>query len=449
MIQYLTIIFVLLIFKLSGSLSEKLLTEIVSTNKGPVRGEIVKTVQNLIDYSAFRAIPYAKPPIGELRFKPPVEADPWNEVLIVTNEANLCPQLNSTDKSFRGNEDCLYLNVFTPKIQFNPSDDELLAVMVWIYGGGFYERDINSSRYGPDFLVENNVIIVDMNYRAGALGFLSLNHRNATGNMGLKDQVLALKWVKKNIKNFGGDPMRITIFGQSAGGAAVMYHKISDASRGLFNASISMSGSVLNPWAISSTDEAVSRAFLVGKKLGITTTNKELLLEKLYNSTPEELVRASQISVGAISDYLFVAGIDKTQQLLADGSAPIYYYKNSFDYDMSYHKVENRSNLNGTAHSDDIYHIFWLENAHQSLDPSSDISKHRNKLVKLWTNFAKYFNPTPNGTLDSLWIPSGKEGMILEIGQTDTKMAPRPASSFVQILQKLTLNFEEKLNGCL
>lgn len=75
---------------------------------------------------------------------------------------------------------------------------------------------------------------------------------------------------------------------------------------------------------------------------------------------------------------------------MAVGSAPIYYYKNSFDYDLPYHKVENRSNLNGTAHSDDIYHIFWLENAQQSLDPSSDISKHRNKLVKLWTNFAKY-----------------------------------------------------------
>lgn len=104
--------------------------------------------------------------------------------------------------------------------------------MVWIYGGAFVTGYVNRTRYGPDLLIEDDVVIVAMNYRLGALGFLSLNISAASGNAGLKDQALALRWVQRNIDKFGGDPNRVTIFGQSAGSASVGFHVLSPLSKG-------------------------------------------------------------------------------------------------------------------------------------------------------------------------------------------------------------------------
>lgn len=141
-------------------------------------------------------------------------------------------------KNFIGDEDCLNLNVYTPKIDFSVINNKnnLLPVMVWIYGGAFKNGYTNMTYYGPDFLIENHVVVVAMNYRLGVLGFLSLNLPNATGNAGLKDQLLALKWVQRNIKAFGGDPNSVTIFGQSAGAISVDFHILSDQSKGNYQA---------------------------------------------------------------------------------------------------------------------------------------------------------------------------------------------------------------------
>ncbi|XP_015111874.1 acetylcholinesterase isoform X2 [Diachasma alloeum] len=451
-------------------------TEIVGTDKGFVRGVLLKTVQNSVEYSAFKGIPYGKPPLGYLRFKPPVEADSWDYTLDATSEPERCPQFAPRTAHLTGNEDCLYLNVYTPKTKFNSTDGELSAVMVWIHGGGFYEGTINSSVFGPDFLIEDNVVVVAMNYRLGALGFLSLNHPNATGNAGLKDQVLALKWVQRNIQNFGGDPTAVTIFGQSAGGDSVELHKVSDKSAGLFKGSIAMSGSPLNPWGFATLNSALSKAIALGEELNLTTTNVEDFLRDLYDVPAEDLVVATfrsitgtemgfiptlenrdvsgeeafitecpihryksgnyvdlphmlgtvssetiylapsilhkitgpqsaateeksiwddvspdviQQSVVISSDLWFVAGVDRTQQYLSEGKAPVYYYRNSFDYDDALHKLEG-SLINGTGHSDDLAHLFWMSKRNQSLDPTSDIAIQRRRLVRLWTNFAKF-----------------------------------------------------------
>lgn len=124
------------------------------------------------------------------------------------------------------------LNIYTPEINLpNDNDDNLLPVMIWIYGGEYKYGYTTMSMYGPDYLIENDVVVVAISYRVGALGFLALNHPNATGNAGLKDQVLALKWVQRNIKVFGGNPKSVTIFGISTGGAAVDFHILSDASK--------------------------------------------------------------------------------------------------------------------------------------------------------------------------------------------------------------------------
>ncbi|XP_063994018.1 juvenile hormone esterase-like [Diachasmimorpha longicaudata] len=518
---------------------EQRFTEIVLTDKGYVRGVLLKTVQNSVEYSAFKGIPYGKPPLGYLRFKAPIEADSWDTTVDATSDPERCPQFTSGTGHSTGNEDCLYLNVYTPKTKFNSTDGELSAVMVWIHGGGFYEGSINSSVFGPDFLIEDNVVIVAMNYRLGALGFLSLNHPNASGNAGLKDQVLALKWVQKNIQNFGGDPAKVTIFGHSAGGAAVELHKVSDQSAGLFRGSIAMSGSPLNPWGFATSSNALSKAIALGKELNLTTTNVEDLLRDLYDVPAEDLVMATFRSITGIdmgfiptvenrdfssehafitecpihryksnnyvdlphmlgmvssetiylapsiiskvidfhrsatgnssifdvvspdiiaqsiaisSDLWFIAGIDRTQQYLSQGKAPVYYYRNSFDYDAALHKIEGFP-INGTAHSDDLAHLFWMSEKNQSLDPTSDIAVQRRRLVRLWTNFAKFGNPTPNVTEEEVmniqWAESGVEGRHLEISNEGLKMGPRPVDIFVKILGAFLGPVEETLNGCL
>lgn len=143
-------------------------------------------------------------------------------------------------------EDCLYLNLFAPQA---PKPDAQLAVMVFFHGGGFTGGSGNQDWVGPDYLVPKNVILINVNYRLGPFGFLSFRNTECPGNYGLKDQCLALKWIQNNISAFGGNPDNVTIFGQSAGGAAVQYHFLSPASKGLFAKGIAQSGSVLNRWA--------------------------------------------------------------------------------------------------------------------------------------------------------------------------------------------------------
>lgn len=196
----------------------------------------------------FKAIPYAKPPVGELRWRPPVPAEKWDGVYKTTEYAKMAPQQQGrhSDAS-RWSEDCLYINVMTPA----KSKDEKLPVMVWIHGGGFITGSYTSPM-GTNF-AKRGVVFVSIAYRTGALGFLALpelsaeSERGISGNYGLMDQILALKWVKNNIEAFGGDSNRITIFGESAGAIAVSMLCASPLAKGLFNAAISQSGGSFCP----------------------------------------------------------------------------------------------------------------------------------------------------------------------------------------------------------
>lgn len=136
--------------------------------------------------------------------------------------------------------------------------------MVYIHGGGYFEGSGNDDLHGPDFLIEEDVILVTLNYRLGVFGFLSLGMAKYSGNMGLKDQQLAMRWVKEHIQNFGGDPEQITLFGQSAGGASAHLHVLMESSAGLFRRAIVMSGAAGNFWAVQAKTQQMLQMYALG-----------------------------------------------------------------------------------------------------------------------------------------------------------------------------------------
>ena len=176
--------------------------------------------------------------VKELRFLPPVPNDPWDDVRDATTHGNICKQF------LTGDEDCLFLSVYTPLLDFDENTaSNALPVMVFIHGGAFSVGD-NSMADGF-FFADHDVIVVSLNYRLGPFGFLSLNTTEVSGNQGIRDQQLALKWVQKNIHKFGGDPTKVTIFGQSAGSWSVIHHLFAPGSKGLFSGAIAQSGTIL------------------------------------------------------------------------------------------------------------------------------------------------------------------------------------------------------------
>lgn len=211
----------------------------VNTSDGPVRGFTSDGIRKWL------GIPYAAPPVGGLRWKPPMPPTPRVKPLDAYNFGPICAQEEGAFPGFGHNsltEDCLYLNVFAPE---SSHDGEILPVMVWIHGGGLFQGASND--YNPQALVQRGgVVVVSLNYRVNLFGFFSHpainNEDHEHGNYGIMDQQAALEWVKHNIKKFGGDANNITIFGESAGAISVSAHLASPGSKGLFHKAIIQSG---------------------------------------------------------------------------------------------------------------------------------------------------------------------------------------------------------------
>uniref|UniRef100_A0A182NR34 Carboxylic ester hydrolase n=1 Tax=Anopheles dirus TaxID=7168 RepID=A0A182NR34_9DIPT len=238
---------------------------------------------------AFLGVPYAKPPLQDLRFKAPVPFEGWVGERMANTDAPLCTQRDPyrRDEAISGVEDCLQLNVYVPErprsvLSKAEASSQRYPVMVFFHGGGWQCGSGTRAFYGPDFLLEHDVIYVGANFRLGPLGFLSTEQEDCPGNNGLKDQSLVLGWIRDNIASFGGNPDLVTVFGESAGGASGTYHMMSPLSKGLFHRVISQSGVNLAAWAQPThPGVAQARSVRLGEMLNCTQGVDGLFSEML------------------------------------------------------------------------------------------------------------------------------------------------------------------------
>ncbi|KAL4709679.1 hypothetical protein ACJJTC_007410 [Scirpophaga incertulas] len=504
---------------------------------GILEGELVDNDYGEQFYS-FKGIPYAKPPLGDLRFKAPRPVKPWDGVKQAKQFGPNCYQREVfLQLPPDGCEDCLYINVYSPNIKPRMQ----LPVMVWIHGGGFVWGSGDDNMYGPEFLLRHDVVVVTLNYRLGALGFLCLDTEEVPGNAGMKDQVLALKWVQKNIGYFGGDASKVSIFGESAGGASVTFHLISPMSKGLFNRVIFQSGCILNFW--SRIVDPRQKALALARKHGFYSEDNRKLYEFFKNLPVEKMIDHTlnttlgrklyeldwaivsekehgeeRFFFGDVSDFLIsgihdgvevLAGYTEDEGMLAYNAPQVtediiykysndfleffvpkqiavesplsvrlmvgnilknYYFKNgmnprdNLDGLLNYlrmdffifelisfvkfvantmknqvylykftckserNQITNMLGLNyiwkdqsrsPVCHADELLYLFNPKAVNLKLDQNSDTFRMIDNITKLWTNFAKYGNPTPDNSLGVQWTPySLQHQRYLNIGNT-------------------------------
>nr|ATJ44555.1 acetate esterase 11 [Helicoverpa assulta] len=508
---------------------------IVLTKDGPVCGLIDKSDEGT--YYKFRSIPYAKPPLGRLRFLPPSQIEPWEQVIDATKQAPL-PFCLTPIKNIDGSEDCLYIEVSTPSTQ--PAKP--MPVMFWI--GTYAYTGILDNVFDPSLINDQEVVFVRCGFRIGPFGFLSINDFTAPGNCGLKDVVMALKWVQKNISAFGGDPDNVTIFGSSSGGAIVHLMMLSPMATGLFHKAIIQSASALNNWAIAKNPSQAVMDLANELKITITSnvevveelrslpaedimnaffnmnceaslmTNQdvidaifkpcievdfegqpafmtkspllimksgnfnkvpliigsnnieaalfEFIKEDFYSDyekfnenasllVPRSLAREDKLTkvighqllkfylggeehlredtrtqyLQLISDYFFIYYVNKTVRIHSNmaPNCPIYYY--IVNYAGEWSVPANMRFLNSAGHCAEIPFIFRLR-LPDICKGSRDSMTARRRVVKMWTNFAKTSNPTPDesdGLLKITWDPVENQDKLnyLSIGSELTK----------------------------
>ncbi|KAH8383547.1 hypothetical protein KR009_009262 [Drosophila setifemur] len=499
-------------------------------------------------YYSFKGMRYGAAPIGARRFRSAEPEKPWSGIRDASREGHSCPHKNMILDTFKGDEDCLFVNVFTtqmPKDE-DSSEQPKLPVMVWLHGGGFSFGSGNSFLYGPDYLVAEDIVLVTLNYRLGPLGFLTAGP-DAPGNQGLKDQILALKWVRDNIAAFGGDPNQVTVFGESAGGSSVQLLLLSPLAKGLFHRAISQSGSALNPWSMSAS--STQRAARLAANLGyVGSNNTEEFLDFLRRVPAMKLVEAAPTTITAedqrnniglpfvpvvegywnqdsqeeqfleqpfltehpsdmyhtqnfnsdvaymtgyntheamlfirrlrknpqllsiiendfgrlvpldlnvtnahdrvtreirsfylgnkhvgiesvdemialLTDLMFLQGIRRTARNHAKyGSAPVYMYRFSFDGSLGLYKRMLGIPRPGVCHGDELGYLFKFGFFNLSLDPKSMEVQVKNRMVRMWTNFAKYGTPTPDREdpyLTTKWAPIDPTNVMNSLNYLD------------------------------
>jgi para-nitrobenzyl esterase len=280
-------------------------TNIVETKSGKVRGYSKRGIIK------FKGIPYAAAPVGDLRFSPPAPAEPWSDILDATKFGPVAPQPPSSLEAMFGEPrqqseaDCLTLNVWTPA-----TDHGTRPVMVWIHGGGFVTGN-GASLDGARLALRGNVVVVTINYRLGALGYLYIP--GVTANVGQLDQIAALKWVRDNIEAFGGDPGNVTIFGESAGGTAVCTLLAMPYAKGLFHRVIAQSGACFPMAYHLSASKRGSRCLMA--ELGIEADDIDAL-----RKVPVDKIIKIQAKMGTPESEAGASGTPLTFGPLIDGN---------------------------------------------------------------------------------------------------------------------------------
>jgi para-nitrobenzyl esterase len=240
----------------------------VAVTGGEIRGTVSATESGIM---AFRGIPFAAPPVGDLRWQPPEPVVPWEGVRDASEAGAICVQSGGQD--LHQSEDCLFLNVWAPR----EIGDEPLPVLYWIHGGGYTGGSGSTQIYDGTRLAAEGAVVVTINYRLNVFGFMAHpalsaeSPHGASGNYGLMDMVAGLEWVRDNIATFGGDPDRVTIFGESAGAGAVMSVMVMPQSGGLFHRAIAQSNWI-HGWDRPLRGEAPGFASAESQGLGVATT---------------------------------------------------------------------------------------------------------------------------------------------------------------------------------
>ncbi|XP_015782056.1 acetylcholinesterase-like [Tetranychus urticae] len=314
------------------------LTPIVNLTSGPIQGKVVE--YESIGVYQFLGIPYAKPPVDKLRLQLPVKPDPWTEVKSVTDFGLACIQPLSPLDTKITSEDCLYLNIYVTESTFNNSSEKLRPVLFWIHGGAFTSGSGNTDTDGIPMVPLHDVILVTMNYRLNAFGFIyfGADEPRIPPNIGFQDQLFALKWVHENIHMFGGDPNSVTIFGESAGSWSVSAHLLSPLAKGLFKHAILQSGTV---YIDHDVDNLITDSWKLYNKT--SCSKSEDVLECMQNLTAKEILNGLDNKLVAFS---YKVGDNflpyEPSKILAEGL-----YDNTVDLLLGVEKNEASMFMNG------------------------------------------------------------------------------------------------------
>ncbi|XP_017767946.1 PREDICTED: venom carboxylesterase-6-like [Nicrophorus vespilloides] len=322
----------------------------IEIKDGKIRGRVGKTESRKKMFYGFRGLRYGEIPSRFEAAKPP---RPWKGVYDATEDRASCIQIPESESGAPESEDCLYINVYTPKL-LESGNETLLPVMFWIHGGAQMNGDSTYNYFGPDYFMEDDVVIVSLNFRIGVFGFLSTGDSVCPGNNGLKDIVLGMRWTQDNIRFFGGDPKRVTLFGESAGGAMAMYLAQSPLTRGkgYFSKVIAQSGNTLCPWSFQRNPRDVANRIAMATFCGLFMFDSSLMMNCLKTVDVNVLKIAglgvflgdSGFLIGILNGLAFAPNIEpysptaavteKSYELLSRGDIP------NIPYIMGYNSEE-------------------------------------------------------------------------------------------------------------
>ncbi|CAB3241254.1 unnamed protein product [Arctia plantaginis] len=347
----------------------------IETPQGPVRGR-----RDPAGLYIFSNIPYATVPSGPNKFGAPSPPPIWLQPLETSNKPIICPQ--PIMPLFEGKvmqEDCLIANIYVPiTIQTN------LPVVVYIHGGAF-ELGYGDLLTPKNFVKQNEVIVVTFNYRLGVHGFLCLGTDDIPGNAGMKDQVQLLKWVKKNIASYGGDPEDVTIAGYSAGSVSVDLLMLAKSAQGLFNKVIQESGAAVA--SISVQINPLESAKILARKLNFTDVDDVYALEEFYKNTPLEMLLGSTFADRTDASIPFGPCVERKSSLAFLSDAPV--------NRVGFLNITDESQL------------------------SEEFKNMKRTMRDLWNNFVRHGKPVPEGSSFPSW-PSAdaNRSPYMSLGQT-------------------------------